>query len=81
MKFYPEINPEVRMSKNLRNGLEMLIAHCVVTGRYELDLDYVLKFLQETPYKNSAKLFKSNFLMKSFSSSDDLLSHSVSDNS
>jgi hypothetical protein len=67
MMFYPEINPEQRIPKDLRYGLDMLIAHCNVTGRNELDIDYVLQFLRTTPYSSSAKSFKPNYLMKSFS--------------
>lgn len=81
MKFYPEINPEVRISKNLRHGLEMLIAHCAVTDRQELDFDYVVKFLQSTPYAKSSAYFKPNHLMQSFASADNFLGHSVCNNS
>lgn len=77
MLFYPEINPEVRISKNLRHGLEMLMAHCAATNRQEVDFDYVVNFLQKTPYSKSASLFKSNHLMRSFAPSNDFLGHSV----
>jgi len=81
MKFYPEINPEVRIPKNLKHGLDMFVAHCAVTGREQVDFDYVIQFLEQTPYASSAKNFKPNHLMLSFAPSDNPLSHGICDNS
>lgn len=62
MMFLPVINYDVRIPANLKYGLEMLVAHCVATGKEAIDDDFVVSFLKGTPYYSFADRFKPEHL-------------------
>lgn len=62
MKFYPTINYGTRIPNNLKYGLEMLVAHCVATGKETIDHDFVVSFIKQTPYAEYADRFKPEYL-------------------
>jgi hypothetical protein len=62
MTFLPVINYDARLPSNLKYGLEMLVAHCVATGKNTISHDFVLEFLNDTPYASYADRFKPEHL-------------------